>query len=196
VRSGLTTFIRVFPDLELVGQAANGREAVLLCEKERPDVVLMDLMMPEMDGATATREIRARFPGVQVIALTSFKEDEMVRGALQAGAIGYLLKDVGLDELAAAVRAAKAGKPALGPEAAEVLLRTAHGPAKLGHDLSPREREVLALMTQGLNNREIADRLVIGETTVKFHVRAILSKLGARGRAEAAVLAVQHHLVG
>jgi NarL family two-component system response regulator LiaR len=175
VRHGLTTFIRVFPDLELVGQATNGREAVQLCEQAQPDVVLMDLVMPEMDGAAATREIRARFPDVQVIALTSFKEDEMVRGALQAGAIGYLLKDVGLDELAAAVRAARAGKPTLAPEAAEALLRTAHAPAKLGHDLSVRERDVLALLARGLNNREIADRLVIGETTVKFHVRAILS---------------------
>ena len=195
VRSGLITFMQVFPDLELVGEASNGREAVSLCEKVRPNVVLMDLVMPEMDGTTAIREIRARFPDVQVIALTSFKDDDMVRGALEAGAIGYLLKDVGLDELAAAVRAARAGKAALGPEAAEVLLRSARAPARLGHDMSARELEVLALMARGLNNREIAGRLVIGETTVKFHVRAILSKLGARGRAEAAVLAVQHHLV-
>jgi NarL family two-component system response regulator LiaR len=188
--------IRVFDDLVVVGQAADGREAVRLCEQERPDVVLMDLVMPEMNGLDAIREIRARCPEVGVIALTTFQDDQSVRGALEAGAIGYLLKDVGIDELAAAIRAARDGKPTLAPEAADVLLRAARAPRPLGHDLSGREREVLALMAQGLNNREIADRLVIGETTVKFHVRAILAKLGARGRAEAAALAVQHGLVG
>jgi NarL family two-component system response regulator LiaR len=196
VRSGLATFLRAFRDLELVGQAANGREAVALAERERPDVILMDLMMPEMDGAAATKAIRERWPEVQVVALTSFKEDEMVKNVLQAGAIGYLLKDVGADELASAIRSARAGTPTLSPEATAVLLQTTRTPRRPGHDLSTREREVLALMVEGLNNREIADRLVISPTTAKFHVSAILGKLGVENRTEAVALAVQHRLVG
>jgi len=196
VRSGLATFLRAFRDLELVGQAANGREAVLLAERERPDVVLMDLMMPEMDGAAATKAIRERCPATQVVALTSFKEDEMVKNVLQAGAIGYLLKDVGADELASAIRSARAGTPTLSPEATAVLLQTARTPRQPGHDLSTREREVLRLMVEGLNNRGIADRLVISPTTAKFHVSAILGKLGVENRTEAVALAVQHRLVG
>ena len=196
VRSGLATFLRAFRDLELVGQAANGREAVALAERERPDVVLMDLMMPEMDGAAATKAIRERWPEVQVVALTSFKEDEMVKNVLQAGAIGYLLKDVGADELASAIRSARAGTPTLSPEATAVLLQTTRTPRRPGHDLSTREREVLALMVEGLNNREIADRLVISPTTAKFHVSAILGKLGVENRTEAVAMAVQHRLVG
>ena len=196
VRSGLATFLRAFRDLELVGQAANGREAVLLAEQERPDVVLMDLMMPEMDGAAATKAIRERWPEVQVVALTSFKEDEMVKNVLQAGAIGYLLKDVGADELASAIRSARAGTPTLSPEATAVLLQTTRAPRRPGHDLSSREREVLTLMVEGLNNRGIADRLVISPTTAKFHVSAILGKLGVENRTEAVALAVQHRLVG
>jgi len=196
VRSGLATFLRAFRDLELVGQAANGREAVLLAERERPDVVLMDLMMPEMDGAAATKAIRERCPETQVVALTSFKEDEMVKNVLQAGAIGYLLKDVGADELASAIRSARAGTPTLSPEATAVLLQTARTPRRPGHDLSTREREVLTLMVEGLNNRGIADRLVISPTTAKFHVSAILGKLGVENRTEAVALAVQHRLVG
>jgi NarL family two-component system response regulator LiaR len=196
VRSGLATFLRAFRDMELVGQASNGREAVLLVEKERPDVVLMDLLMPEMDGAAATKAIKERFPETQVVALTSFKEDEMVKNVLQAGAIGYLLKDVGADELAGAIRCAKAGKPTLAPEATEVLLQAQRRPKAPGHDLSAREREVLTLMIEGLNNKEIADRLIISPTTAKFHVSAILGKLGVTNRTEAVALAVQQRLVG
>lgn len=196
VRSGLATFLRAFGDMALVGQAVNGREAVLIVEQERPDVVLMDMLMPEMDGAAATRVIRERFPGTQVIALTSFTEDAMVQDVLRAGAIGYLLKDVGADELASAIRRARDGKPTLAPEATEVLLRSQRQPKAAGHDLSPREREVLALMVEGLNNREIAERLVISPTTAKFHVSSILGKLGVDNRTEAVALAVQQRLVG
>jgi NarL family two-component system response regulator LiaR len=195
VRSGLGAFLLAFDDLELVGEAGSGEEAVRLCEQVHPDVILMDLVMPGMDGAAATRAIRERCPQVQVIALTSFKEDELVQGALQAGAISYLLKNVSADELADAIRAAHAGRPTLAPEAAQALVQAASHPPPPGHDLTPREREVLALMVEGLSNPQIAERLVVSRSTVKFHVSSILSKLGVDGRTEAVALAVQNHLV-
>jgi len=195
VRSGLAAFLLVYDDMELVGEAEGGQEAVDQCEKVKPDVVLMDLVMPDVDGATATRAIRQRYPHMQVIALTSFREEELVQGALQAGAISYLLKNVSADELAEAIRSAYAGRPTLAPEAAEALIHAAAQPPKLGFDLTEREREVLALMVRGLNNLEIAERLVVSRSTVRFHVSNILSKLEAANRAEAVGLAVQHKLV-
>jgi NarL family two-component system response regulator LiaR len=195
VRSGLAAFLLATDDLELVGEASSGEEAVRRCAQLKPDVVLMDLVMPQMDGAAATRAIREACPHVQVIALTSFKEDNLVQAALQAGAIGYLLKNVSADELANAIRAAKAGRPTLAPEAAQVLIHSATKPPSPGHDLTDREREVLALLVEGLNNVEIADRLVVSRSTIKFHVSSIFSKLGVTSRTEAVALAVQHHLV-
>jgi NarL family two-component system response regulator LiaR len=197
VRSGLAAFLIAFDDLELVGEAADGQEAVTLCGRYHPDVVLMDLVMPRMDGATATRSIREKYPDVQIIALTSFKEDDLVQGALKAGAIGYLLKNVGADELAKAIRAANAGRPTLAPEAAEALIHTARraGLPIPGHDLTEREREVLALMVEGLNNTEISDKLIVSKSTVKFHVSNILSKLHVSSRTEAVALALQKNLV-
>ncbi|RLC76280.1 MAG: DNA-binding response regulator [Chloroflexi bacterium] len=194
LRRGLATFLLSFDDLELAGEAANGAEALRLCEQLHPDVVLMDLMMPEMDGSTATQLIRQRHPQVEVIALTSFREDELVQGALEAGAIGYLLKNVSADELAGAIRAAHAGRPTLAPEAAEALIHVATHSPEPGHNLTPREREVLALMIEGLTNPEIAKRLGVSRSTVKFHVSNILIKLGVENRTEAVVLAVQHNL--
>lgn len=197
VRSGLATFLMVCEDMELVGEASSGQQALRMCEQVKPNVVLMDLVMPGMDGATATQKMRENCPEIQVIALTSFKEQDLVQGALQAGAIGYLLKDISAEELANAIRAAYAGKPALAPEAAQVLIQAAMTPAaeKVGHDLTAREREVLALMTEGLNNKQIAERLVVSPSTAKSHVSSILSKLGVTSRTEAVALALQNHLV-
>lgn len=196
VRTGLATFIQVNPDLELVGEARDGEKALLLCDRVKPDVILMDLVMPRMNGIQATRTLLERWPHIKVIALTSFQDKELVQEALQAGAISYLLKDVTMDKLSDAIRAAYAGKPTLAPEAAQVLIQVASDRSpKLGDDLTPREREVLVLMVEGLNNPQIGQRLTISVTTVRTHVSNILSKLGVSNRAEAIVLALRKDLV-
>lgn len=195
VRRGLATFLRVFDDLELVGEAATGEEAIQLCARLMPDVVLMDLSMPDMDGVTATRIIRQRFPTVQVLALTSFPEKELVQNALQAGVIGYLLKDVTANELAQAIRAAHGGQSTLSPEAVQAMVHAATQPPTPGHDLTEREREVLVLLVEGLNNTEIAAKLGVSPSTIKSHVSHILRKLDVASRTEAAALAVREHLV-
>jgi two-component system, NarL family, response regulator LiaR len=195
VRLGLATFLKVYDDLKLVGEAASGQAAVQLCAQVKPDVVLMDMVMPEMDGATATQLIRQENPNVQVIALTSFKEKELIQNALQAGAIGYLLKDVSAEELARAIRAAHAGRASLSPEAAQALVHAANQPPEPGHDLTERERTVLALLVEGLNNTQIAGRLVVSPSTIKSHVSNIFLKLGVVSRSEAVALAVRNKLV-
>jgi NarL family two-component system response regulator LiaR len=195
VRRGLATFLMVFDDFELVGEAESGEAAIRLCAEVLPDVILMDLVMPNMDGATATHAIRQKYPQVQVLALTSFKEGGLIRTALESGAIGYLLKDVSADELARAIRAAHAGRATLSPEAAQALVETASQPPAPGLDLTEREREVLALMIEGLNNTQIAGRLTVSPSTIKSHVSNVLSKLGVASRTEAVTLALRHRII-
>ena len=194
VRRGLATFLKVFDDLELVGEADSGEGAIQLCGQVQPDVILMDLMLPGMDGTAATHLIRQQFPKTQVVVLTSFKEQEVVQNALQAGAIGYLLKDVSADELARAIRAAHSGRATLSPEAAQALVNAANQPPVPGQDLTERERAVLALMVEGLNNTQIAGKLFVSPSTIKSHVSHILSKLGVASRTEAVALAMRHGL--
>ena len=198
VRSGLSAFLLAFDDLELVGEARSGEEALRLSGRLKPDVVLMDLVMPGMDGAEATRAVRQSFPETQVIALTSFKEKELVESAMSAGAIGYLLKNVSAEELAQAIREAYAGRPTLAPEAAQALIQaTRRSPElKIGSDLTPRELEVLTLLVEGLSKPDIAERLVVSRSTVKFHVSSVLSKLGASSRTEAVAIALKEDLIG
>jgi NarL family two-component system response regulator LiaR len=195
VRRGLATFLMVYDDLKLVGEAENGADAIRLCAEILPDVVLMDMVMPGMDGVSATRAIRQQFPTVQVIALTSFKEGELIRNALEAGAIGYLLKDVSTEELARAIRAAHGGRATLSPDVAQVIVSASRQPPKPGLDLTKRERAVLALLVEGLNNTQIAAKLTVSPSTVKSHVSNILSKLGVSSRTEAVTLALRQGLV-
>ena len=176
VRKGLSLFLKAFDDMELVGEAENGVDAIRLCENILPDVVLMDMVMPDMDGVTAIRTICRKFPQVQVIALSSFKEGDLVSNALKAGAIGYLLKDVSAIELARAIRAAHSGRTTLSPDAAQALVQTANKSSEPSFDLTERELEVLALMVEGLNNTQIAGKLGVSPSTIKSHVSNILSK--------------------
>lgn len=196
VRSGLSAFLLAYDDLRLVGEAGNGEEGVRVCRQVQPDVVLMDLVMPGLDGIASTRAIREYCPGTQVIALTSFSEDERIQAALNAGAISYLLKNVSAQELVAAIRNAVAGQSTLSVEATRALINGQRGTeAGVTAELTDRERQVLVLMARGLNNSQIARELAISASTIKSHVSNILTKLGACTRTEAVGLAVRHHLV-
>lgn len=197
VRRGLATFLQVNSDLELVGEARDGAEALAVCNRVKPDVILMDLVMPEMDGAEATRAILQNWPDIKIIALTSFQEKDLIHEALQAGATGYLLKNVTVDELAAAVRSAYAGQLTLAPEAVQALLQPPANtePNSPAYDLTDREMEVLILLVDGLNNREIAEQLFVSRATAKAHVSHIFNKLGVSNRAEAITLALREKLV-
>jgi NarL family two-component system response regulator LiaR len=195
VRHGIKTMLLTFDDISVIGEAGNGFETLTLCKKTQPDVILMDIVMPGMNGVETTRAVLERYPQVEIIVLTSFPDQDLVQETLEAGAIGYLLKDAPIDALGDAIRSAYAGHSTLAPEATQALIQAMARPPKLGHDLSPREREVLALVVEGLSNDEIADRLVISANTVRKHVSACLSKLGATNRAQVAAEAVRHHLV-
>lgn len=195
VRSGLSKFLMVNKDFRLVGEASNGAEAVQMASLHQPDIILMDLMMPGTDGITATREIHRKYPKVKVIALTSFAEQNMVQGALQAGAIGYLQKNVTAKELGQAIRSAHEGKMTLSPEATQILANSVAQPQIAGEQLAERERDVLRCMVDGLNNNEIAESLVVSLGTVKFHVSNIFHKLGVDSRVEAVKLAIEQKLV-
>lgn len=195
VRSGLESILLLYADIELVGQAESGEAAIAVCEQTRPDVVLMDLVMPGLSGVTTTEEILRRLPGTRVIALTSFSDTELVESAVSAGAIGYLMKNVSGDQLVAAIRAAHAGRATLAPEAAEALVHAVQTRDAAGQGLTRRERQVLALMVEGLTNPDIADRLQVSLSTVKTHVSAIIAKLGVSSRTEAATTAIRKRIV-
>ena len=194
IRTGIVYSLSAFHDLELVGEASSGQEALEFCSETQPDVVLMDMLMPGMDGVQTTQAIKKQHPHVQVLALTSFHDKERVQRAMQVGAAGYLVKGVSASELAEAIRLAHAGQTILSPEATEAFIKPDESRAGLGHDLTEREREVLALLVKGSSNAEIAQRLTITISTTKHHVSAILSKLGAASRAEAVALALEHGL--
>jgi DNA-binding NarL/FixJ family response regulator len=196
VRSGVSAYLVLVPDIEVIGDAGDGSQALkvlalLAADGGLPDVVLMDLSMPVMDGITATREIRSRWPDVEVVAMTSFVEEAMVRGALEAGAAGYLLKDADADEVARAIRAAHVGQMHLDPRVARLLADSVRRPRPAGVDLTAREREVLALVAEGASNRQIAEMLTVSERTARTHVSAILGKLGLVSRTQAALWAVR-----
>jgi NarL family two-component system response regulator LiaR len=194
VRQGLRMFLSLDPELEVVGEASNGAEGLQLARELRPHVVLMDLLMPVMDGVAATAAIRSELPEVEVVALTSILEDTSVFGAIRAGAIGYLLKDTEAEELCRAIKSAAAGQVQLSPQAAARLMREVRLPES-PEALTQREIEVLRLLAHGLANKEIARELGIGEKTVKTHVSNILSKLGVLSRTQAALHAIQTGLV-
>jgi NarL family two-component system response regulator LiaR len=188
-------FLELDSELEVVGEASNGSEAVQMCQKLQPDVVLMDMLMPVMDGIAATAAIRAELPDTEVIALTSVLDDGTVVGAVKAGAIGYLLKDTQADELRRAIKAAAAGQVQLSPQAAARLVNEVRVPESQVSSLTDRETDVLKLLAKGRANKEIAAELSIGEKTVKTHVSAILGKLGVQSRTQAALYAAQQGLV-
>jgi NarL family two-component system response regulator LiaR len=195
VRRGLSSFLKSYDDLELVGEARNGREAIDVCLSVKPDVVLMDLMMAVMDGVTAIRLLREQMPEIRIIALTSASETDVVTAALQAGALSYLQKDVNLDQLVGAVRAAARGERVLSAEATQALINAATRPTVASYNLTEREREVLQYVAAGLTNAEIAERMYISRSTVKFHVSSLLSKLNVTTRAEAITVALKAGLV-
>ena len=194
VREGLRMFLRLDPEMDVVAEAADGAEALRLAGTLQPDVVLMDLIMPVMDGITATRAIRERFPDTEVVALTSVLEDASVVGAIRAGAIGYLLKTTDADDLRRAIRAAAEGQVQLSPEAAARLMREVRAPDS-PETLTERETDVLRLVAEGKANKEIAQGLGIGEKTVKTHVSNILAKLGLQSRTQAALYAARLGIV-
>lgn len=199
VRTGLRTFLGLQPDLEVVGEAADGSEGVAMARRLEPDVVLMDLLMPNMDGVTAIARIKAERPDIEIVTMTSFIEEEQVTAALEAGAAGYVLKDAEAEEVATAVRAAHAGEVHLDPAVARLLaqrLRARRTPADdLAEPLTERETDVIRLLGQGMSNKEIATALFITERTARTYVSNILGKLGLASRTQAALYAVEHKLV-
>jgi NarL family two-component system response regulator LiaR len=195
VRDGLRNMLLAFDDLVLVGEADDGRAALTFCQQNTPDVILMDIIMPGMDGILATRLIRKGYPQVKIIILSSYPEDVYVREALEVGVTGYLLKNTPIDALANAIRSACSGQLTLAPEIAQALIRIERTPKKPGSDLTEREREVLALIVEGLSNDEIAEKLVISPATARHHVSACIQKLEAANRAQAAALAIKYNLL-
>jgi DNA-binding NarL/FixJ family response regulator len=195
VRRGLSVFIQSFDDLDLVGEAVNGKEALDFLAATSADVILMDIMMPVMGGIEAIREIQIRWPEIKIVAMTSFEEESLVKDAISSGAIGFLMKNASIDELAAAIRNAHAGKATLAPEAAQILMDAATKPPEIEYDLTRREHDVLTQMVEGKTNPEIAEILSVSRATVKTHVSNILGKLNVSSRVEAVKLALEKKLI-
>ena len=195
VRNGIMNMLLIFDDIELIGEAGSGLELLTQLQEIMPDVILMDMVMPGMDGLETTRAVLAQYPEVKIVMLTTFPEGDVVRDVLEAGAVGFFTKNAEIDTLADAIRAAHAGQTILAPEATAALMKTKTRSPELGQDLSKRELEILALLAEGLSNREIAERLTISPATVKHHVSACMSKLRAANRAQAAVLAIELQLI-
>jgi NarL family two-component system response regulator LiaR len=195
MRGGIKFVLLAFDDLCLVGEAKNGREALEVCRDARPHVVLMDMKMAEMDGVATTAAIRKEFPQIQVLMLTGFHDKGLVQASLQAGALGYVLKDTSKDDLAEAIRAAHAGRATLSPEAARALAQPEAEAGSPADDLTKREREVLALLVQGLSNGQIGEELNRSPFTIRHHVSQIIAKLGVANRAAAAAIAVRDGLL-
>jgi NarL family two-component system response regulator LiaR len=195
VRDGLRVFLSIYDDIKVIAEADDGEQAVALCRDVMPDVVLMDLLMPNMDGIEATRRIRSEDESIQVIALTSFAEQELVEKAFRAGAISYLMKDVHSDKLAETIREAKRGRSTIDSAAAQALVASTAEETPKGEILTPREREILVMLTEGKTNKDIANQLSLSEGTVRFHVSNILSKMGVNNRTEAVSLAFQQGLI-
>ncbi len=195
VRKGLTVSLQIYSDIELVGQAANGEEAVTLCQQVSPDVILMDLVMPGMDGVEATREVLKKCPKVHIIVLTSYGETERIQAALESGAKGYLLKSISLDELIIAIRSIGCGHSVFSPEVTYELLKSNVTSSSYGPNLTKRELEILGLMVKGMSNPQISSHLMVSISTVKFHISNILLKLGVDNRAEAVAQALKRQLL-
>lgn len=195
VRYGLKVLLQEFDDFEVVCETGDSRLILTLCAAHHPDIILMDILMPNVDGVVATRLVREKFPDIRVVALTSTDDESTISEMLRAGAISYILKTGTIDEVANAVRAAYRGKATLAPEATSVLMSTIHQPIKVGYDLSKQELRVLALLVEGLNNREIAERMVVSQSTVKAHVGNIFAKLNTNSRTKAITIAMRHQLV-
>ena len=194
IRLGLAAMVRAERDFEIIGEAAHGRDAISIAQATRPDVVLMDIVMPELDGVAVIQALRPLLPTTRFVMLTSLMDAGAIRRAMEAGACGYMLKSASAQELVTVIRAAHAGQRVMSPEATDALIKESREP-QIGHDLTPRERELLALMARGMNNQEIAAELSIAVPTVKFHITNILAKLNADNRTEAVLAAMKHRLV-
>lgn len=195
VRRGLAVFLSAFADMQLVGEAADGHEAVKLADQTQPDVILMDVLMPDMDGIEATRRIKEKHLQIRVLLLSSSYDEDLVKSGLQAGALGYVLKNITAQDLAKAIRDAYHGQSTLSPAAMQALVAVTARPPETDYHLTEREQELLGLLVKGLSNPEMAERLTISLSTVKFHISSILAKLGASSRTEAVTIALEKHLV-
>ncbi len=195
VRHGINTLLQVYDDIEVVGEAENGREALEMCEKCKPDIVLMDLIMPEINGIEATRNILKNWSSIKVVTLTSFIDKKLIEDSLKAGAIGYVLKNISGENLVAAIRDADKGKSTLSSEASDFLISNLKNPPVIEYRLTSQEKNIMAYLVEGLSNKKITQKMVLSLSTVKFHVSNILNKLGASSRAEAISIALKNKLI-